>query len=997
MPQGNLDRRGRDRIVDERRARIHDDLRGQLGGDLLFEPLQRAPYAIDASLYEIDPLGVVVPRDQDELITVVRYAVENAIPLHARGAGTGLAGESLGPGLVLDFSRYFRRVVEIGPETVVAQPGVVLDVLNAQLAPLGRRLGPDPSGSEACTIGGMIGGNSAGARSLRYGSTSDHVARLRVVFANGETADVGIEPWPSFDDEPADFKDVVTCKVAALLHRHCELIAKQEPRSPRNRAGYALHATARPEGIDLARLLVGSEGTLALVTEVTLRTVSIPSAQAVVLLPFGRLGDAAEAVLACLEESPSACEMLDWRSLSLIRDALPSYRDLIAEAAEAVLIVEYENDDPSVVGRKVRKLVDQTMRGHGLVATPVEAYRRSDCDRLLGLRRVSLPLLMRMKGATRAVPIIEDVAVPPDTLPGFLVQLQKIMKQHDLSWTFYAHAGHGQLHPRPFLDLADPAHVAKLEPLATEVYEAAFAVGGTISGEHGCGLARTQFLKRQYGELIQVFGDVKYAFDPQNLLNPGKVVGDDPHLMTRHLRAVPASSGSESAENGLPVLGESLRWPDRSALSQALACNGCGSCRTQEPTLRMCPTFRALRTEAAAPRAKANLLRQFAAGGLDPKLWGTEELKEVADHCVHCHLCEPECPSGVDISGLMLEAKAAYVENHGLGPTDWMLSHIELWSKQASRFPIISNALMGSAPIRWLFERFFGLSRYRRLPRAHRTSFARRGERLGITKPRPQASGPRVAYFVDIFANYFDQELAESVVAVLQHAGVNVYVPKGQRGCGMPALVAGDLDHARSLALTNLRVLGEAVRDGFTVVCSEPTAALMLRSEYLKLTDDLDAGLVAENTMDVGQYLGGLASRGQLPRPHEPLLAKVGYHQPCHLRALGVGTPGLDLVRTIPELSTEFIDRGCSGMAGTFGLTRQNFRTSLRAGRGLLSRLRDDDIEFGSTECGACRMQMEQGVAKRTLHPMKLLSLGFGLNPTLRRRLKEAKLKHTIS
>jgi Fe-S oxidoreductase len=254
-----------------------------------------------------------------------------------------------------------------------------------------------------------------------------------------------------------------------------------------------------------------------------------------------------------------------------------------------------------------------------------------------------------------------------------------------------------------------------------------------------------------------------------------------------------------------------------------------------------------------------------------------------------------------------------------------------------------------------------------------------------------------VAYFVDVFANHFDQELGESVVGVLRHAGVNVFVPRRQRGSGMPALVAGDLDHARELALANLRVLSDAVRDGYTVVCSEPTAALMLRVEYLKLTDDLDAELVAENTMDVGQYLAGLEARGQLPAPVLPLHAKVGYHQPCHLRSLGVGTPGLDLIRTIPELDAEFIDRGCSGMAGTFGLARKNFRTSLRAGRGLLSRLHDDDIELGVTECGACRMQMEQGITKRTIHPIKLLGLSYGLNPSLLHKIRDPKSRREIS
>jgi FAD/FMN-containing dehydrogenase/Fe-S oxidoreductase len=993
--------------LDEHRARIHDDLRGLIGGDLLLEPLERAPYTVDGSLYEIDPLGVVVPRTLEDLVATVRYANERGIALHPRGAGTGLAGESLGPGLVIDFSRYFRRIVEIRTDSVVVQPGVVLDDLNAQLAPLGRRIGPDPGGSEACTVGGMIGGDAAGARSLRYGTTGDHVERLSVVFAHGEQAEVGLEPWPLARDEPSSFKGTVVRKLAALLTRHADAIARGWPRSPRNRAGYALPRVARPEGIDLARLIVGSEGTLALVTEATLRTVPIPAAQAAVMLSFARLADAVGAVAASLEDGPSACELIDRRVLGLLREADPADRELIPETSEAVLVVEFEDDDPDAAARRARATADRVGRAAGLVADPVEATRRADVERMLGMHRRARPLLMRMKGRARPVAIVEDIAVPPEALPEFLPRLQNILKQHGLSWTLYGHAGHGQLDLRPFLDPSDPAELARLEPLAGEIHEAAIELGGSVSGEHGCGLARTQFLRRQYGDLGRVFAEIKYAFDPKNILNPGKIVGDDPHLLTRDLRAYPCScpeaprDDSEPADavssTALPVLNGRLRWPVRTELENASACNGCGACRTREPGLRMCPTFRALRTEAAAPRAKANLLRQFAAGRLDPKLWGSEELKDVADLCVHCHLCESECPSAVDISALMLEAKAAYVEDHGLAPIDWVMSRVETWSRISSQLPILSNALLASGPARWALERFFGLSRHRRLPRASRTPFVRRAERLGLTRPRPQEHGPRVAYFVDIVANYFDQELAEATVAVLRHAGVNVYVPRGQRGCGMPALVAGDLDNARALALRNLRILGDAVRDGYTVVCSEPTAALMIRLEYPRLTDDLDAELVAQNTMDVGQYLAGLSARGQLPDATAPLHAKVGYHQPCHLRALGAGTPGLDLIRSIPGLDAEFIDRGCSGMAGVYGMAARNFRTSLRAGRPLIKRLRDDDIELGATECGACRMQMEQGVAKRTLHPMKLLSLGYDLNPALRRRIKEPKPRHFVS
>ncbi|MEA2630537.1 MAG: hypothetical protein QOE66_756, partial [Chloroflexota bacterium] len=337
--------------MDERRARIHDDLRGVLEGELLFEPIERAPYAHDASLYEIDPLGVIVPRTEQDVVMTVRYAVENSLPIHARGAGTGVAGETLGAGLVVDFGRHFRRIVAIRHESVVVQPGVVLDVLNAQLAPLGRRLGPNPEGSEVGTIGGMIGLDAAGPRALRYGTFGDQIDRLRIIFANGEINEVGEEFWPCFDDEPREFKDVVVKKLGALVRRSGETIARKSPKAVRNRAGYALKRTATSQGIHLGRLLAGSEGTLALVTEATLRTVPIPPAQGVAILPFGRIGDAAATVLVCLEAAPSVCDLYDWRSIRLVRDAAPPFREWISDAAESILVVEFEGDDPDEVAR----------------------------------------------------------------------------------------------------------------------------------------------------------------------------------------------------------------------------------------------------------------------------------------------------------------------------------------------------------------------------------------------------------------------------------------------------------------------------------------------------------------------------------------------------------------------------------------------------------------------------------------------------------------------
>ncbi len=1001
--------------MDERRARINDDLRGVIEGDLLFEPIERAAYAVDGSLVEIDPLGVIVPRTELDVVNVVRYAAENQIPMHARGAGTGRSGGALGGGLVIDFSRYMRRVLELLPDRVVVQPGVVLDELNERLAPSGRKIGPDPAGSESHTIGGMVAVDTAGPRSLRYGTTSDHVDRLRVVYANGEVDELGRALWPGFDDEPRDFTDAIVRKLGALVRRNLDLLVRKAPRAARNRAGYALTKAATGVGINLPRLVAGSEGTLALTTAVTLRTVPIPAAHVGMVLSFARIGEAATAVSDCLESAPDACDLYDWRAIRLAREAAPAFREWIDESAESALIVQFEGDDPEDLFRRANRLATRLSRSGFLTADPVITARRAECERMLRLRQMIEPALMRLRGRARPVSFVDDVVVPPEHLGEMIQRLRAIMRVHDVNWTVDAHAGHGQLHPRPFLDLADPRDIAKLEPIASNVYDAALELGGSVSGELGCGIVRTPFLRRQFGELIPIFREIKDAFDPSNLLNPGKILGDEPGQVLALLRkypalpAVPPTAASGSGETEAfveptapvptvePVFLPVLRWGERGPIETASACNACGVCRTREPSQRMCPSFRATRSEQASPRAHADLVRSLAAGQLDPKLWGTEEFRESAGLCMHCKLCSTECPSGVDVSTLMLEAKAAYVENHGLPPGDWAFSRIEFWSRLASRLPILSNAVLGSPTARWVLERLFGLSRLRSLPKVHRTPFTRRAVRLGLNKPRAQTPGPRVVYFVDLYANYFDQELAEAVVTVLRQAGVNVYVPTGQRESGMPALIAGDVDRARDLALRNLRVLANAVRDGYTVVCSEPTSALMLREEYLKLTDDLDAALVAENTRDIGHYLAGLDARGQLPPPHIPLRAKVGYHQPCHLRALNIGTPGLDLIRRIPELDVEFIDRGCSGMAGTFGMRRNQFRTSLRAGRELLTRLRDDDIEIGVTECSACRMQMEQGSTKRTLHPIKLLSLSYGLSPSLRLDLKRPKRRHEVS
>jgi Fe-S oxidoreductase len=402
----------------------------------------------------------------------------------------------------------------------------------------------------------------------------------------------------------------------------------------------------------------------------------------------------------------------------------------------------------------------------------------------------------------------------------------------------------------------------------------------------------------------------------------------------------------------------------------------------------MCPIFRATHAEAATPRAKANLLRHLLTAPADSRLLTSDEVREVADLCVNCKMCALECPAHVNIPKLMLEAKAVHAAEHGLNRADWVMSRTESFAALGSAFAFLVNAGLRNRALRWLLEKLVGVSRHRRLPPFTGRSFLRRAARRGWTRRRPRTQRPRVAYFVDVFANYNDPQVAEAVVAVLQHNGIEVYVPPGQVGCGVAPLAYGDVETAREAAQHNLRLLADLARDGYPIICSEPTAALMLRQDYLDLLEDPDAKLVADNALELTAFLEDLHREGRLRTDFRPLPFSVGHHIPCHLKALGRPPAGPSLLALIPELRVHTIDVSCSGMAGTFGLKAENYAVSLEAGRPMLEELNRPRVLFGSSECSTCRMQMEEGSGKRALHPAQYLALAYGLMPEIAERLR---------
>ncbi|HXY33933.1 MAG TPA: anaerobic glycerol-3-phosphate dehydrogenase subunit C [Planctomycetaceae bacterium] len=994
--------------MNERQRQLSEDLSGIFRGEVRCDPLMLAAYASDASIFQVSPLGVARPVDRDDVVVLARYAAETGTPLIARGAGTGVAGAAIGEGLIVDFSRHMTNVESIGAETVRVQPGVVRDRLNQILRPHGRYFPPDPSNTAVTTVGGMLAVDAAGSHSIRVGSVRDHVASIETVLAGGTVLEFGEESLSpaqlegafvsetSLDAQPPlnngdaeSTRRSIVERLAALLIENRELISRRQPPLIRNAAGYYLRGVLAGSKLSVPRLLVGSEGTLGLFTAATLHTSVLPPHRSVALLLFGDLESAIKAVQEISDQEPSACDLMDRRLLSLAREADPRFEQLIAPAAEVALIVEQIGFSDAQCRDRIQMVIRAVRALNVNAVVAYQAHSFEEVEFLWTLPGKVVPLLTRLKGQTRPTPIVEDISVPSATLLDFLRAAQKVFQNHQVTASLYSHAAAGQLHLRPFLAPPSPLEGPKLEALAHDLYAAVFAVGGTVSGEHGDGMSRTAFLRTEYGQLYRVFEDIKQIFDPKHVLNPGKIVANDVRWPREHIRP-------SAPRQGEPVALQ-LRWTERELLDEALTCNGCGQCKTQSAGSRMCPFFRIESREEASPRSKANVLRDYLTGRLDPREWTSESMKEISDLCFNCKQCQLECPTNVNIPQMMIEAKAAQVAAHGVTRADWILSRAHSYGWLGSTASLAMNWAIANPAARWCIEQLVGISRRRKLPLFARRSFLSMVRR-GAGKPQKSRRGrTTVVYFAGDYVNYHDPQLGQALLAILEHNGIAVYVPPAQTSSGMAMISAGDLEAARIVADQNVRELAELAREGYPILCTEPTAALCLKQEYSMILDHPDVAVLASQVVDAGAYLRDLHNSGKLKTDFRPLDLDVAYHTPCHLKALECGTPLADLLSLIPQLRLHRIEKGCSGMAGAYGLTERNFRTSIRIGWELITAMRNPELDAGATECSGCKFQMEQGTETPTVHPLKLLAYSYGLMPEIESKLQRTKRKLVAS
>jgi FAD/FMN-containing dehydrogenase/Fe-S oxidoreductase len=944
-------------------SRIAADLAAFVRGDVYADIIHRVAFSTDASSYRIVPQCVVAPRDRDDLMVVIEYAARRGLPFAARGAGSGVAGESLCSGIVLDMTRYMKRVLTLegGAETITCEPGVVLDDLNGRLAEYGRKIGPDPSSANRATVGGCLANNATGAHSLLYGHIGGHVRCAETVLADGSK----VTFTNAMDVAKASLQnaDRLVREVWSLLRANQDVIDKAIPATKRNRSGYNIAGICHDDGVDLAKLMAGSEGTLAIFTNITLATVSLPRAKGLLQLEFDSLNDMARAVPAIIKTDPAACELMDHTLISLAVDQLPQYRDILPADAAAVLLIEHVGDSDVAVREKIE--VTDLAVGKGAARRTI-VTDPGDQARLWKSRKDAGPLLYRKRRREHPAEFMEDTSVDHTRLAEYIAGLQVIQARYGMQMSFFGHAGDGELHLRPYLDLGNPNDVEKMKAIAEEVFSLVWSLGGSISGEHADGLLRAGFVRRQYGDAYyDVLRKVKAIFDPTGLMNPGKILNDDPDVMVKNLRrsirVQPGKVGSQM-----------LFAPDELEL-ELEQCYGCGLCLGREPSLRMCPVYRALGEELASSRAKANLLHFWATGRMDEKDFESPQFRRFLDLCVNCKRCEQECPSGVKISMLMAAARAEYARRKGLRRTESALSRNRYLSILGSAFAPISNAFMRLLPFKWALEKTLGLDRRRSMPIFRRGSFLKVGRKY-LDTCRPLAAPiDKVAYFVDTYANYNDHELGFAVLEVLRHNDVEVTLPP-QRPAPLPAIVYGDVKTARRDLSYSVRHLAEAVRNGYRIVCSEPSAAMCLKEELRHYVSGEDAQLVSQNTFELMNYLSALRAQGKLKGPERPVSGKFAYHLPCHLCTLGDETVTLRLLREHFKIDVMDLAAGCCGLSGTFGMQTKNYDLSETISESLKTAIHAAPTRNILTECAACKMQIDHITPVTVTHPAKLIA-----------------------
>jgi FAD/FMN-containing dehydrogenase/Fe-S oxidoreductase len=945
--------------VEELKRRLEE----KIEGEVRFDKISRALYSTDASVYLIEPLGVVVAKTREDIIQALEICRTFRCPVTMRGGGTSQAGQAIGAGIQIDTSKYYNRLLEVNAAErwVRVEPGIVLDELNAQLAPIGLRFAPDISTASRATIGGMMANNSSGARSVLYGKTIDHVIEQTVLLSDGSIAhfrEIVRNEVPTGDTlEAACYRTVL-----GLAAEHAAEIDRRYPKILRRVGGYNLDEFVDPaKPINLAKMMVGSEGTLGIVLEAKLRLVPLPTAKAVMVISFADLLESLTAAPVIVGHKPSAVEVMDKSILDNTRQnaALDQIRTTFMEGDPgATLCVEFYGDRKEDLPPRLKAL-EEDLRSRRLGYAYHSETEPAAQAKIWSLREAALGLSMAMKEDAKSISFVEDTAVAPEKLRDFIDQFLQIVRSHGTTAGVYAHASVGCLHVRPVVNLKTEEGVRRFEAIAQDVADLVLQFGGALSGEHGDGLVRSPFMRQMFGPVLyEAFREIKRTFDPHGILNPGKIV-DAPPITTnlrfgaRYETANPTTWFDYSEYGGMGGAVE--------------MCSGVGACR-KKLSGTMCPSYMATREEAHTTRGRANALRLAMTGRLGESGLGDKGVYEVLDLCLECRACKAECPVGVDMARFKSEFLADYWRRHGTPHAARALGNVHRMSVWGSRLAPLSNWISSSAPGRWVNEKLFDIDQRRTLPAWRRETFAKW---LAKNSPRPPKGKTNVTLFNDTFTNHYDPEIGVAALETLERGGcaVNVVRPGC---CGRPLISKGLLAEARAHAEKLVNGLFPIASRGEKILFCEPSCLSAVKEDAPSLVRG-EAQRKAQAVAKACSLFDEFASQLDLPLHAGP--KKILLHGHCHQKSMGLLPATVALLSQIPSAVVVDLDAGCCGMAGSFGYSREHYEVSEAiANRRLLPAVKamgaGDILVAPGT---SCRHQVADLAGAKATHPAVLI------------------------
>jgi FAD/FMN-containing dehydrogenase/Fe-S oxidoreductase len=926
-------------------------LRKEVDGEVLFDAASRGRYSTDASIYQIEPIGVVVPRTLEAARAAIAIAAEQGVPILPRGAGSSQCGQTVGAALVIDDSKYLNQLVEVdaGSRTALVQPGMVLDALNAKLRVHGLWFPVDVSTSAQATLGGMAGNNSCGSRSIAYGNMVHNVLAIDAVTAEGKRWRFGAMGETSGPPEYLEFLG----KLKSLCEREKEEIAARFPKVLRKVAGYNLDHLGPPHA-NAAHLLVGSEGTLAFSEQLLLKLSPLPATRALGVVHFPKFYTAMDLTQHIVKLGPSAVELVDRTMIGLARD-IAAFRKIvdafIKGDPDAILLVEFSGEENQ--NQKLKQLV-QLMGDLGLPGSVVEITDAKQQKDLWEVRKAGLNIMMSMKGDGKPVSFIEDCAVPLEHLAEYTDRLTRVFEKHGTRGTWYAHASVGTLHVRPILDMRRDG-AEKMRAIAEEACAMVKQYKGAYSGEHGDGLVRSEWIAPFFGpRLTAALGEIKSWLDPRGLMNPGKIVAPSKMDDKALFRFKP---GYESK-----VPPPALDWSEWGGLDKAVEmCNNNGHCRKFDAGT-MCPSFRVTQDEQHLTRGRANTFRLALSGQLGPD--SDAMMKDALDLCVSCKGCKRECPTGVDMARMKIEFLAHYRTGHGLTLRDRAIAYLPRYAPLAAATAPLSNLTM-----KW-FRGLAGFTSKRALPDWRWDLF--------IDQPPAKSSGREVVLLVDTFNRYFEPENVRAAIRVLQAGGYRVHAAQPSEGgrplcCGRTFLSAGLVDEARSEAKRVLDALVPWLARGVPVIGLEPSCLFTLRDEYSVLLPGTEA--LAKNSYLFEEFLSSEADAGRLNLKLKSIGKQALLHGHCHQKAFGVMSAVEKTLKLVPGLNVQTIESSCCGMAGSFGYEAEHYDVSMKMGEAsLLPAVREASADTLVVADGtSCRHQIEHGAKREAQHVARVL------------------------